>query len=326
LRQAFRRAARAAIFWPEEAAQIIATGRSLTDLPGVGPFLSQKITDWFANPPKRVTPSELRAEFITMAHARNVVAAHGELRGQLHGDLQMHTVWSDGSGTIKEMADAALTCGYTFIAITDHTRGLKIANGLDERRLAAQMREIDEVNHALRDTKLQVLKSAEVNLSSEGIPDMPGETLARLDLVLGSFHSALRRTDDQTARYLAALRDPNIHILGHPQGRVFNYRAGLTADWRRVFAEAARLDKAVEIDAYADRQDLKLSLLRIARDEGVRISFGTDAHHPWQLAFIDLAFAAAIEARIPSERILNFMTREQLLAWARAHRDRGRPG
>jgi histidinol phosphatase-like PHP family hydrolase len=140
--------------------------------------------------------------------------------------------------------------------------------------------------------------------------------LQSLDVVLGSFHSALRRKEDQTPRYLAALHNGDIQILGHPRGRIYNYRLGLRADWEAVFCEAARLDKAVEIDAYPDRQDLNLGLLRIAKRCGTRISFGTDAHHPWQLEFIDLALAATLAAKIPPERIVNFMSLDELRTWA----------
>ena len=112
-----------------------------------------------------------------------------------------------------------------------------------------------------------------------------------------------------------ALRNPHIQILGHPRGRIYNYRPGLKADWPRVFAEAARLDKAVEIDCYPDRQDLNLSLLKLARREDCRVSLGTDAHHPWQLEFIDLGLAAALKAKIPAQRIINFMSILQLREW-----------
>jgi histidinol phosphatase-like PHP family hydrolase len=173
------------------------------------------------------------------------------------------------------------------------------------------------VNRKLKneDADFTILRSTEVNLSPAGEVDMEPESLAALDVVLGSFHSSLRKTEDQTPRYLAALRNPSIQILGHPQGRVYNYRAGLSADWPRVFAEAAKLDKAVEIDGYADRQDLKVSLLKLARKEGVRISLGTDAHHPWQLAFMDFSLAAACLAKIPAERIINFMPLTSFQAW-----------
>src|SRR5207249_1468976 len=122
------------------------------------------------------------------------------------------------------------------------------------------------------------------------------------------FHSVLRVREDQTARYLAALLHPQIQILAHPQGRIYTYRRGLKADWPRVFAETAKLDKAVEIDCYPDRQDLNLSLLRLARTEGTRISLGTDAHHPWQLGLIELGLAATLQAKIPADRIVNFMS------------------
>ena len=134
--------------------------------------------------------------------------------------------------------------------------------------------------------------------------------------MLGSFHSALRTTEDQTERYLAALRHPQLHILGHPRGRIYNFRLGLKADWPHVFAEATRLGKALEVDSYPDRQDLNVALLKLARREGAWISLGTDAHHPWQLPFIELGLAAARQARIPADRILNFLSLTDLRAWA----------
>lgn len=151
---------------------------------------------------------------------------------------------------MQDMADQAEVRGYEFIAITDHSKGLSIANGMDEQRLRRQGLEIEQVNAACtaRGLKVRVLKAIEMNLNPQGEGDMESEALAELDLVLGSFHSALRKKEDQTERYLAGLRNPDIQILGHPRGRVYNYRAGLNADWPRVFAEAAALDKAVEID------------------------------------------------------------------------------
>ena len=141
------------------------------------------------------------------------------------------------------------------------------------------------------------------------------DPLADLDLVLGCFHSSLRKKDDQTERYVAALRNPVIHILGHPRGRIYNYRVGLTADWPRVFGVAAELDKAVEIDAYPDRQDLNIGLIRLAREAGCRISLGTDSHGPTQLRFMELGVAAASLSNIQRDRVLNFMNRDELLAW-----------
>jgi histidinol phosphatase-like PHP family hydrolase len=238
----------------------------------------------------------------------------------------MHTQWSDGGGSISEMAAAAIERNYKYIGITDHTKGLQIANGLDETRLAAQVREIATVNKQLRAQGIEftILRSAEMNLSPTGEGDMRPSALRKLDLVLGCFHSALRRTEDQTDRYIAGLRNPDIQILGHPQTRVWNRREGLRADWSKVFAEAVRLDKAVEIDGYADRQDLRVSLLKIARKAGVRISLGTDAHHPEQLAFMELSLAAACLAKIPPERIVNFMSLAELKRWVAGVRNNHR--
>ncbi len=201
---------------------------------------------------------------------------------------------------------------------------MKIAGGINEFELRQQGREIITVNHQLAKAgrTLRVLRSTEMNLNPRGAGDMASDALAELDIVLGSFHSALRSKEDQTPRYVAALRNPDIQILGHPRGRIFNYRLGLNADWPRVFAEAAELDKAVEIDCYPDRQDLSLKLLKLARAAGCRISLGTDAHHRHQLGFIELGLAAACLARIPAERIVNFLPCDKLLAWVTSVRAR----
>jgi histidinol phosphatase-like PHP family hydrolase len=141
-------------------------------------------------------------------------------------------------------------------------------------------------------------------------------------LVLGSFHSSLRIVEDQTDRYLAALRNPHIQIMGHPRGRIYNFRIGLSADWPRVFAEATRLDKALEVDCYPDRQDLNVDLLKIAREHETRISLGTDAHHPWQLEFTEFGLAAVLRAKLSPERIVNFLPLVDLKNWIESVRDR----
>ena len=320
---ALKRASRGALLWPDEAADLVATGRPLTDLQGIGPNLSKLIAGWIKSPPTE-PPNPEPLEFLTMSRAKRVLAENRSWTGKLKGDLHMHTDWSDGSATVYEMAKAACERGYEYIAITDHTKGLKIVRGLDETRLDAQGEEIRVANESLRSEgrHLEVLRSAEVNLSVDGEVDLDAAALGNLDVVLGSFHSALRKQEIQTARFIAALRNPAIQILGHPQGRIYNYRAGLQAEWSRVFAEAARLDKAVEIDGYADRQDLKISLLKIAKREGVRISLGTDAHHPWQLVFMNFSLAAACLAKIRPERIINFLPARDLKAWVEDVRGR----
>lgn len=326
LSRAFRRAARNAFLWPEEVFDLVEQNRSLTELRGIGPFIEARVRTWIDKPPPMKPPPAIRRDFISLAEARRLLAPKPEWRRKLRGDLQMHSCWSDGSASIGEMAEAARDRSYEYIAITDHSKGLKIAGGIDEPALKQQGAEIAKVNAALSKSgaHLRVLRSIEMNVNPRGQGDMSPGCLAGLDLVLGSFHSALRVKEDQTDRYFAALRNPHIHILGHPRGRIYNFRVGLKADWPRVFAEAAGLDKALEIDCYPDRQDLNVALLKIAQEHGTRISFGTDAHHAWQLEFIELGLAAALRARITADRILNFMPAVELKSWAKRLRDRYR--
>jgi histidinol phosphatase-like PHP family hydrolase len=318
LSRALRRASRKAFLWPVEVADAVDKGRSLTELPGVGPSLEKMIKRWIDAPPQVTQIPEIRRDFFTLTQARSVLAEKPEWARNLKGDLQMHTTWSDGHGTVREMAEAAEARGYQFIAITDHSKGLKIAGGINEEQLRAQADEIAKVNgeFATSRSKLRVLRSIELNISPSGGGDMDPAALRELDLVLGCFHSSLRTKEDQTARYVAALQNPSIHILGHPRGRIYNFRHGLYADWQRVFATAAKLGKAVEIDCYPDRQDLSLDLVRMAKKEGCWISMGTDSHHPVDLGAIELGLASALAADVPRNRILNFMERAKLLAWA----------
>ena len=324
LDRAFRRASRKAFLWPEEALNLMNARRPLSELQGIGPYLDKRIRRWFADAPDVPTPPALRAGFLTFTEAQSILLRDSGWLRQIKGDLQMHSLWSDGTASIADMAAAALELGYEYIAITDHAKALKIAGGIDEAQLQKQAEEIASVNRTLAEAghNLKVLHSIELNLNPSGEGDMEPGALAKLDIVLGCFHSSLRRKEDQTSRYLAALRNPDIQILGHPRGRIYNYRNGLAADWPRVFELAAELDKAVEIDAYPDRQDLSPDLVAMAKKAGCRISFGTDSHGPTQLRFMVFAVASALQAGIPRERILNFMPREKLLAWVRDVRSR----
>jgi histidinol phosphatase-like PHP family hydrolase len=318
LQRAFRRAARAAFLWPEHAVDLLHAGRSLTELKGIGPFIAKELGAWLEKPDRRIPPPPpIRRDFLSLADAKSILAKNPLWKKSLKGDLQMHTRWSDGSGTIAEMGAAAEARSYDYIGITDHSKGLKIAGGIDEAALRKQAKEIEKNNRvtAKAGGKVWILRSIEMNLNPRGQGDMEPAALRELDLVLGSFHSSLRTTDDQTDRYLRALKNPDIQILGHPRGRIYNYRLGLKADWEHVFAAAAKLNKAVEIDCYPDRQDLNLSLLRIAKKEGARVSLGTDAHHAWQLDFIELGLAAALRAGIPHSRVINFLPLSALRTW-----------
>ncbi|MDB6034141.1 MAG: polX 1 [Verrucomicrobiales bacterium] len=320
LQRALRKATQAAFLWPVEAGELLAKKESLQQLAGIGPHLERLIRRWFEAPPPLSELSPLRQNFLTTAQAKRILAKRPQWADQYHGDLQMHSNWSDGSGKIKDMADAARKRGYEYIAMTDHSQGLKIAGGMDEQELAEQAEEIEALNAKLKASQqhFRVLKSIEMNLSPEGQGDMDPKALKKLDLVVGSFHSKLRVTGDQTERYLSALRNPSIQILGHPRGRIYNRRLGLTADWPRVFAEVSRLNKAIEVDSYPDRQDLDVELLLVAKKEGCRIAIDTDAHAPDQLAWVELGLAATLLAGIPAERVINFLSATELLKWAKS--------
>ena len=292
--------------WPEEATAVQESGRSLTELRSVGPFTARFIAQWLRQLPDTPVPPPLRDGFITYAHARTVVAAHPEWRAVARADHQMHTNETDGSSTIEEMAGAAAALGRERIAITDHSKTLRITNGMDEARLLAQGEHIAVVNADGSDPA--VLRGIEMDLSPEGAGDMDPSALARLDIVLGAFHSKLRLRDDQTERYFRALENPDVQVLAHPRGRIYNFRAGLSCDWERVARHAVETGTALEIDAYPDRQDLDVERLRIVAAEGASVSIGTDAHTPDELVFLEIGIASAILAGIPRERVLNVLS------------------
>jgi histidinol phosphatase-like PHP family hydrolase len=314
-RRALRRAGRAALTWTREAAEIAAGGESLTSLPRVGPWIAHEI-ERLASSTSDAEPAPLRRGFQTWTEAIPAAAA---FPGKVLTDLQTHTSWSDGHSSMTEMAEAAKARGYEYLAVTDHSVGLPIAHGLSEQRFVEQWQELEQVS---AETGLPLVRGIEMNLDPEANGDMPESALTKMELILGAFHSALRLKEDQTERYLAALRNPWVDVLAHPRCRMYNRRLGLSADWPRVFEEALRLDKAIEVDGYADRQDIDLDLLRIAAGSGVRISLGSDAHHVVDLDYMTFAVGAVVRAGVHAERVINCLPMEELTAWARAHRRR----
>jgi putative hydrolase len=317
-RRALRRAASAARFWPEEAADVAGAGRSLTELRAVGPWIAARILAWLDEPPA-AEPDERRRGYLTMSEVRRVLDRDPAWESTPHADLQVHSTDSDGSLPAEGMAEAARRLGRTFIACTDHSQSLQVAKGMDEHRLAAQGVRIDELNarYAADGTPFALLKSIEMDVFSDGTGDMEPRALSGLDLVLGAFHTQLRVKDDVTDRYVAALRNPTVHVLAHPTARMYGRRVGLRARWPEVFDEAARLGKAVELDATPARQDLTVELARIAVSSGVQwFSIGSDAHSAFELAFLPFGMATASMAGIPRERILNYRSADEVKTWA----------
>ncbi len=259
----------------------------------------------------------LRTHFLSRAGVLRALrdpALDGPALNQYRGDLQMHSEWSDGSPTVDAIADACRDRGYSYAAVTDHSHGLKIAGGMSMQDAADQRRAIDAVNRS-SGGGFRLLQGIEANIDAKGDLDLSSEEAGTFDIVLAAPHSRLRRSEDQTQRMLRAVEQPGVRILAHPRGRITGSRAGVIADWDAVFAHAARLGVAIEIDGDPARQDLDYDLARRALEAGCLFALDSDAHTRGQLAYAETAIAHARLAGIPCERIVNCWTVDRLLAW-----------
>ncbi len=322
--RAMRRASRAALGWDVRAGDLAAGGVPLTALPRVGPWLAEAIGAWIDEGTIAPPAPPLRAGFVARADALRTVAVGGDWATAIRCDLQMHTLSSDGHATLEAMARRCIELGYSHMAVTDHSEGLRIAHGMNAATRAAQAAEVRTLNAMLsaEGHRFRVLHGLEMNVEPDGSGDTDPAVLGELDLVLGAFHSNLRLPDDQTDRYIRALHNPSIDVLAHPRGRMYNRRVGLDARWDEVFEAAADLGVALEVDAYPDRQDLDVDLLRAAAKHQVWIAVDTDAHHPVDLDAMPLGVAALIEAGVPRERVINAFTVDELVDWVAARRAR----
>jgi histidinol phosphatase-like PHP family hydrolase len=230
-------------------------------------------------------------------------------------DLQMHSDWSDGSQTLDDIIETGLSRGYTHSAVTDHSYGLPIAGGVSMARIAQQHREIEALNVKYAG-RFRLLKGIEANIRADGSVDLAPSELAQFDMVVAAPHSALRSGSDQTARMLAAVQTPGVHILGHPRGRMYGSRPGVAADWDQVFAAAARFGVAIELDGDQSRQDLDYDLARRALASGCRFAVDSDAHATDQWWMAETGLAHARIAGIPAARVINSWPLARLLEWA----------
>lgn len=239
--------------------------------------------------------------------------------GSLKGDLQTTTNWTDGAVSIKEMAEAAKTYGLKYIAITDHTQSLAMANGLNERQLLNQGREIDKLN--LANKNFRIIKSAEVNINKDGTLDIDEKTLAKLEIVSAAVHSSFRLSkEEMTKRILRAIEYPLLNILFHPTGRLINRREPYEVDMERIIKAAKINQVALELDCFPDRMDLKDVYVRQAVAMGVKIAIDTDAHHPSHFQFLELGIGTARRAWVKKSDVINTWEVEKLLKWAKAKR------
>jgi DNA polymerase (family 10) len=202
---------------------------------------------------------------------------------QIRGDIHMHTTETDGRATLEEMAAAARDRGYEYVAITDHSKALAMANGLDEKRVvefAARVREINRQGLGIR-----VFSGIECDILKDGAMDLANDALAELDLVIGSVHSHMNlEPAEMTDRLLKALECPPLRVMGHPTGRLLLQRDAFQFDFDRVVTEAVKRGVWMEINASPERLDLSGTLIRTARSKGARFTISTDAHHPKHLA------------------------------------------
>ena len=235
------------------------------------------------------------------------------------GDLQMHSTWSDGGESIAELAEGASELGWTRIGVTDHSYGLPIARGMSMEAAVRQHQEIDELNQQFAG-RVRIYKGVEANILADGALDLQEEERTIFDYVLASPHSQLRKEHDQTARMLAAVTASGVAILGHPTGRVYNSRPGVTADWRRVFREAAARNVAIEIDGNWHRQDVHYELAEMALDEGCLFALDSDAHSIAEYPFTDYAIAHARIAQVPADRVVNCWDEAKFDDWLREAR------
>jgi putative hydrolase len=239
------------------------------------------------------------------------------------GDLQMHSTWSDGAESIAAMAGAAEALGWSRIGMTDHSYGLPIARGMTMEAASRQAIEIDAVNEAFAG-RVRVYKGVEANILADGTLDLAEEERRLFEYVVASPHSLLRRETDQTSRMVNAVRQAGVAILGHPQGRMYNSRPGITADWSEVFREAARSGVAIEIDGNWHRQDVDYQLAALAKDAGCLFALDSDAHSIGELAFTDYSIAHARIAGVPADKVVNCWEPKKFEDWLRDRHGRPR--
>ncbi len=230
----------------------------------------------------------------------------------IKGDLHVHTNWSDGSHDLDTIVEAARKKGYEYIAITDHTKGLGVARGLDEKRLAEEIKLIDKANEKLAGFK--ILKGTEIDIRSDGRLDLANEALDGLDIVVASIHSGFKQTQEQiTKRLLSAIRNPLVSVIAHPTGRLIGERDAYAVDLEAVLKEAAQYGVAMEINSYPLRLDLNDQHVKLAKQFGVQLVISTDMHVTSQFDFMTYGVSLARRGWVEKKDVLNALEYEELM-------------
>jgi putative hydrolase len=286
------------------------TANSWQSLPGIGPKTAKVIAQaWAGHEPEVL--AELRSNAADLGG--------GYIRAALRGDLHVHSNWSDGSAPIEGMMFAARDLGHEYLALTDHSPRLRIANGLSAERLRHQLDVIDELRE--RVAPLRVLTGIEVDILEDGSLDQEDELLERLDVVVASVHSKLSMdAPSMTRRMLRAVANPHTDVLGHCTGRLVTGGRGVRPeskfDAEKVFTACRDNGTAIEINSRPERRDPPTRLLKLGLEIGCLFSIDTDSHAPGQLEFLGYGAQRALDAGVPAERIVNTWAADDLLEWA----------
>jgi DNA polymerase (family 10) len=239
---------------------------------------------------------------------------------EIKGDLHVHSKWSDGTSEIEEIAQAAQKRGYQYVAICDHSKSLWIAHGLDESRLMKQIEKIDRINEKLKG--FQILKGTEVDILTDGKLDFSEKILEKLDIVVAAVHSGFKQDKGKmTKRIIRALENPFVNMIAHPSGRLLGARNPYEVEMDELMEAAKRYRKALEINAYFERLDLDDVHCRKAKEMGIRVGIGTDAHHLDQMWMMSLGVAVARRGWLETNDVLNTLSLKEILKWCYQTRD-----
>lgn len=231
--------------------------------------------------------------------------------GDIKGDLHVHSSWSDGINTIEELVQKAVAMGYSYLGITDHSKALTIANGLNWERLQAQWKEIDRLRYEY--APFNLLKGLEVDVLKDGSLDYGSEVLEQLDIVIASVHSGFKQdADTMTERLVSVLNNPFVDIVGHPTGRILGRRPPYQADFERLTQVASETGTCLEINASPDRLDLSAEHARKAQGQGIMLAINTDAHDKERLNEIALGVTNARRGWLEARSVLNTYPIEDL--------------
>jgi DNA polymerase (family X) len=286
---------------------------ALATLKGEKPVARRTEEEIYAKLKLDYIPPELRENTGEIAAAEAHKLPHLMELKDMKGDLQMHTMASDGKNSIEEMAEAARKLGHQYIAITDHSKAVTVANGLDEKRMAAHIKEIHKASD--KGLGIRVLAGAEVDIMKDGSLDYSDELLAQLDVVVCSIHSYFNLDRAaMTERMLAAIDNPYTQIIAHPTGRLLLRRDPIDYDMEMVLEACAKHGVAMECNSYPDRLDLKDVYLRMCKDRGVKVVISTDSHNAGNLALMRYGVTMARRGWLEKKDVINTLPTEQFLA------------